>query len=35
MGQKRDRPLYGEMGTLRFRQKVLSAIAFDFDPAIV
>ncbi|WP_181168854.1 tyrosine-type recombinase/integrase [Mesorhizobium sp. B2-4-17] len=35
MGHKLDRPLYGEKGTLRFRQKVLGAIAFDFDPAIV
>ncbi|KQU94904.1 hypothetical protein ASD12_24565 [Mesorhizobium sp. Root102] len=35
MGHKLDRPLYGEKGTLRFRQKILGAIAFDFDPAIV
>lgn len=35
MGHKLDRPMYGEKGSLRFRQKVLSAIAFDFDPVIV
>jgi len=35
MGHKLAGPLYGEKGTLEFRQKVLGAIAFDFDPAIV
>ncbi|MEQ8297402.1 MAG: tyrosine-type recombinase/integrase [Nitratireductor sp.] len=35
MGHKLERPLYGEKGTLQFRQKVLGAIALEFDPAIV
>jgi integrase len=35
MGHKLERPLYGEKGSLQFRRKVLSAIAFNFDPAIV
>ncbi|MHA6687331.1 tyrosine-type recombinase/integrase [Mesorhizobium sp. A556] len=35
VGHKLERPLYGEKGSLKFRQKVLNQIAFDFDPAIV
>lgn len=35
MGHKLERPLYGEKGTLQFRQKVLGKIALEFDPAIV
>jgi hypothetical protein len=35
MGHKLERPLYGEKGTLQFRQKILGAIALEFDPAIV
>ncbi len=35
VGHKLARPVYGEKGTLQFRQKVLGAIALRFDPAIV
>lgn len=35
MGHKLQRPLYGEKGTLQFRQELLSAMAFDFEPVIV
>jgi integrase len=35
MGHTLERPLYGEKGSLQFRQKVLESIALDFDPAVV
>lgn len=35
MGHKIERPRYGKKGSLAYRERILSAMAFDFDPAIV
>lgn len=35
VGHSLKRPVYGEKGSLQFRQKLLSAIAFDYDPSII